>query len=462
MGKLFGTDGIRGVANQYPMTPEMGLKIGRAVVGYFRTQNETDAPVRIIIGKDTRVSGDMLEAALVAGICAAGGDPVLAGIIPTPGVAYLVGVSGAKAGIVISASHNPYADNGIKLFGGDGSKLSDDTEAEIEAAILTDDNFQQSSESYVQPGRLIHQPGRLIHQEDAGEQFRRFLKSTLPPGFSLEGMKIVVDGSNGATFEMAPTLFAELGADVIPIFVSPDGVNINYECGSQHPEVLIETVRQHGARVGLAFDGDGDRLIAVDELGNVVTGDQILAICAKVLKDSGRLANNTVVSTVMSNLGFRLALKEMDIRLVTADVGDRYVLAGMQAHGAIIGGEDSGHMIFLAHHTTGDGLLTALKLLEAMQIEAKPLSQMTGIMQVFPQNLMNVEVREKPPIENVAEIGAAIRKVEDQLGEQGRVLVRYSGTQPLCRVMVEGPTREETDECCRFIVGAVQDSIGMR
>jgi phosphoglucosamine mutase len=446
MGKLFGTDGIRGRANRYPMTPELALKVGQAVAKHFCVGINTAS---IVIGKDTRLSCDMIESALIAGICAAGGDVISGGVLPTPAIAYLTAHSDAAAGIVISASHNPYYDNGIKIFDQDGYKLSDDVENQLE------DLINKGLAAADEP-----EPGCILPELEAGSKYVQFLTNLMPSGFNLSGMKIAIDCSNGATCQVAPELFSQLGAQLISLAVAPDGRNINDNCGSQHPENLIKAVLSEKADVGLAFDGDGDRLIAVDESGNVATGDQILAICANVMKKGGLLKNNTVVSTVMSNLGFRIALKKLGMDLVLADVGDRYVLAQMQQSGAVIGGEDSGHMIFLDHHTSGDGILTALKLIEAMQKEAKPLSELARIMEVFPQKLVNVEVKSKPEIETVPEIVAAIAAAEDELGQQGRVLVRYSGTQALCRVMVEAPTDAETTRHCSRIADIVKKSIG--
>lgn len=450
MGKLFGTDGIRARANSYPMTPETAVKIGRAVANHFPSAKTGCA--KIVIGKDTRISGDMLESALVAGICATGGTAAVAGVLPTPAVAFMTANTDATAGIVISASHNPYYDNGIKIFDQNGFKLTDAVESEIERTCL-DHDFPGADGVYRQPGNILHLNG-------AGIKYIRFLAETLPDNYNIKGMKIVLDSSNGATYQVAPALFGSLGADVTPLFVHPDGLNINAECGSQHPQQLIQTVLDEHADIGLAFDGDGDRLIAVDEKGVVVTGDQIMAVCAYVMKKTGRLKNNQVISTVMSNMGLKIALKQMDIDLKTTQVGDRYVLAEMIATGAVIGGEDSGHMIFLDHNTTGDGMLTALKLLEAMQLEGQPLSKLARIMKVFPQELINVEVKSKPEIETVPEIMAAVKEVEKNLGEKGRVLVRYSGTQPLCRIMVEGPTVDKTKRHCRYIADIVEISIG--
>jgi phosphoglucosamine mutase len=450
MKKLFGTDGIRGMANEHPITAEMALRVGRAVAGYFA---ETGRDSKIIIGKDTRLSGDMLESGIVAGVCAAGGNAYLTGVLPTPGVAVLTAALKAAAGIVISASHNPYYDNGIKLFKGDGYKLSDETEIEIEKMIL-----DQSPPSGTNSLRKI---GTAHHYRSARADYITFLKNTLPDGKPFQGLKIALDCSNGATYRIAPELFAELGAEVESLAVQPDGININDECGSEHPEALIRAVVKSKAAIGLAFDGDGDRLIAVDETGQVLSGDHILAICARDLKQKGRLKNNFVVSTVMSNMGLGAALKQMQIHHETASVGDRYVMEKMIACGAVLGGEDSGHMIFGDYHTTGDGVLTALKLIEAMQAENKPLSEMSNIMTPYPQVLINVEVDAKPAIETVPQIFEAIRSVESDLGEQGRVLVRYSGTQPLCRVMVEGPDESKTRSYCEQISDIIKNIIGI-
>ncbi|QTA92519.1 phosphoglucosamine mutase [Desulfonema magnum] len=449
MGKLFGTDGIRGVANEYPMTAEMALNVGRAVASLFRKQGSKS---KIVIGKDTRVSGYMLEYAMASGICSTGGDAYLAGTLPTPGIAFMTSSAGADAGVVISASHNPFYDNGIKIFKNDGYKLSDEKEAEIEQ-LLSDDNLASLCCS-------AQETGKVYKIEDARKRYITFLKQAVPGESPFSGMKIILDCSNGATYRVGPEIFTQLGANVEALFVSPDGKNINENCGSQHTETLQKKVTEQGADIGLAFDGDGDRLIAIDDKGNIVTGDQILAICAKSMKTKGLLKNNLVVCTVMSNIGFKLALKEMGINHIMADVGDRYVLQEMRGSGAVIGGEDSGHMIFSDHHTTGDGILTALKLIQAMKEESKPLSELGKIMTTFPQILMNVEVKNKPEIETVPDIVNEIKSVENHLGEKGRVLVRYSGTQPLCRVMVEGPTHEETERYCRQIVDVVQEKLG--
>jgi phosphoglucosamine mutase len=450
MGRLFGTDGIRGAANEYPLTAEVVEEIGRAVASVFKGANNR---AKIIIAKDTRLSGDMIEDALAAGICSAGGEVYLAGILPTPAVAYLTASTDASAGIVISASHNPFFDNGIKIFDADGFKLADSKEDEIENLLLGENTANSADE-------IMGATGNIESLKDASERYLAFLKNTLSDTTRFNTMKIVLDCSNGATYSVAPKLFHDLGAQVEAICVNPDGQNINADCGSEHPQKLIKTVIANEADIGLAFDGDGDRLVAIDEKGRVITGDRILAICARTLKRKGLLKNNLAVSTVMSNLGLRLALKDMGIQHLMTQVGDRYVLEQMRAKGAIIGGEDSGHMIFLDQHTTGDGILTAIRLIQTMCDENKPLSQLSRIMTVLPQVLLNIDVQKKPEIEGVAEIRAAIRSVEDRLGEKGRVLVRYSGTQPLCRVMVEGPDKDETQRYCRQIADVVKVALG--
>lgn len=437
MGKLFGTDGIRGVANEYPMTAEMAVKIGRAVVRLFKRPGHVP---RIIIGKDTRISGDMLEGALAAGICSMEGNVIVTGILPTPGIAFLTGSMRADAGIVISASHNPLEDNGIKIFDSEGFKLPEEKEAAIEELL-----FSESISSLHPAPREL---GRATRLNDAGGRYIVFLKHSFPKNISIDGIRVALDCAHGATYKVAPDTFRELGADVTTLFNEPDGRNINVDCGSQHPQTLAKKVVERKAAVGFAFDGDGDRLIAVDEKGNILTGDQVLTICAASLKKEGRLVNNLVVRTVMSNMGMSLALRGIGIGSVMTEVGDRAVIKAMQAEGAVIGGEDSGHIIFLDHHTTGDGIITALQILAVMKKEGKPLSELAKIMKIFPQALINVEVRKRNNIETMPEIVRVVKDVEEKLGGEGRVLVRYSGTQNVCRVMVEGPTTELTEECC--------------
>ena len=449
MGELFGTDGVRGVANEYPMTAEMALNIGRATAFLFKRKGHIP---RIIIGKDTRISGYMLENALVSGICSMGVNALLVGPLPTPGIAFATNSMRADAGIVISASHNPFQDNGIKIFSNEGFKLPDEKEIEIEKLIFSN-NMHTLHPS---PSEL----GKAYRIDDARGRYIVFLKNTFPKEHTLEGTKVVLDCAHGATYRVAPDTFFELGADVISLFDQPNGENINAHCGSQHPETLAEEVIKGKADVGFAFDGDGDRVIAVDEKGSVLTGDQIMAICAKEMKKEGKLNKNLVVCTVMSNIGFGIALKQVGIEQVVTKVGDRYVLEEMQAKGAVIGGEESGHVIFLEHHTTGDGIITALQVLAAMKKAQKPLSELAQVMRVFPQKLINVDVKTKPELSTIPEIGAAVRDVEEQLGDKGRVLVRYSGTQNMCRVMVEGPTNEETQKYCGQIADVIGEKLG--
>jgi phosphoglucosamine mutase len=450
MTRLFGTDGVRGVANLEPMTAEMALDIGRAVA--YVCKRHKDHRHSVVIGKDTRVSGYMLESALEAGICSMGVDVQLVGPMPTPGIAYITHSMRADAGLVISASHNPYQDNGIKIFSRSGFKLPDAEEDEIEE-LITSGHIRD-----IRP--TADEIGKARHIEDAIGRYVVFCKNTFPEECSLEGMKIVLDCANGATYKAAPMIFSELGADVTAIHCEPDGVNINDRCGSQHTEDLRAKVVETGADVGLAFDGDGDRLIAIDEKGDEITGDHIMVICAKRYKEQGRLRNNLVISTVMSNFGFRLALQELGIDYCASKVGDRYVLEMMQQKDAVLGGEASGHTIFLDRHTTGDGIVTALQVLAAMSDGGKPLSEMAKLMSLFPQEIINVDVTRKPPLEQLPEVGAAVKAAEAELGEKGRVLVRYSGTQSMCRVMVEGPTQEITRRLARQIADAVRTSIG--
>jgi len=395
----------------------------------------------------------MLESAMVAGVCSAGGDAYLTGVLPTPGVAFAAAALKADAGVVISASHNPFYDNGIKLFKGDGYKLSDKKEAEIEKLIL--------DESRVDRSQSVREIGTVVMQNDASENYIAFLKRTLPANLSLNGLKIVLDCANGATCRTAPKLFSDLGAEIEALGVDPDGRNINHNCGSEHLDGLIQMVLTSGADIGLALDGDGDRLIAVDETGQILSGDHILLICADRMKRQGRLKNQCVVSTVMSNMGLGVAFRKMGIRHEKSNVGDRYVMEKMNACGAVIGGEDSGHMIFADHHTTGDGSLTGLKLIEAMQTENKPLSELSRMMSSYPQVLINVDVHSKPDIESVPEIVEAIKAVESELGDRGRVLVRYSGTQPICRIMVEGPSEGDTRRYCQQISDIISKKIGI-
>lgn len=433
------------------MTPEIAIQAGRAIVFYLREQLTVDRP-KIVIGRDTRISGPMLASAVMAGICSMGGDVIDVGIIPTPGVAYLTRSEGAHAGIVISASHNPYEDNGIKFFKGSGYKFSDAEESDLEDLILNHD-LQQSAES-------IQRIGRIQTLAEKAKLYTRFLQKTFPLSSDCKMVKLVLDCSNGATSNIAPTLFKSLGFSTKALFIQPNGENINDGCGSQHPEKMAAAVVQDQADLGLAFDGDGDRLIAVDEKGNILTGDQIIAICALFLNKHGQLRNNTVVSTIMSNIGLGVTLQREGIQHVMSDVGDRYVMKEMLASGSVIGGEDSGHIIFLDHHTTGDGMLAALQLIQVMLDAGKPLSELAKAMTVFPQMLLNVEVTSKPKINTIPEIQAIIQSTEKELNGEGRVLVRYSGTQPMCRVMVEASTYDLAETFCKQISEVIQLKIG--
>jgi phosphoglucosamine mutase len=449
MGKLFGTDGIRGEANRYPMNAEIAFGVGQAMAHLFKKKGHRAV---IIIGKDTRISGYMLESSLEAGITSMGGQAYLVGVLPTPGIAYATQSMRADAGVVISASHNPYQDNGLKIFGGNGYKLSDEQEAVIEDLILNKKLTDKLPEA--------KNMGRAARLEGVNGRYIVFLKNSFPHNLSMEGMKIALDTANGATYRVAPDAFVELGADVEVIHKTPDGFNINDHCGSQHTERLRSKVVECGAALGLAFDGDGDRLIAIDEKGHEITGDQILIICAKILKKDGKLKNDLLVSTVMSNLGLTVACKRYGFRHHASKVGDRYVLEDMQRLGAVIGGEEAGHMIFLDHHTTGDGIIAAMQLVAAMIREGKPLSELARQMDIFPQKLINVDVSRKPDIAAIPLLVEAIKQVESELRDEGRVLVRYSGTQNMCRVMVEGPTHEATEKYCRQIAEVVKQTIG--
>jgi len=455
MKKLFGTDGIRGVANRYPMTPEMAMNTGVAIARYVKEYEYSC----IIIGRDTRISGEMLEAALAAGITSQGVDVMTVGVIPTPAVAFLSSdIEGAGAGIVISASHNPWQDNGIKLFKRGGWKLSDEEEHHIESMIFS---ILSAHGNNRDNGQTTGETGRIYPVHDAHRRYCDFLYK----GFSatagqgrMAPLKLVVDCSNGASSSVAPMLFCDSTLfDASFIFNEPDGKNINERCGSQHTETLVSKVVESGSDLGLAFDGDADRLIAIDETGAVITGDRILAICAAHAKEKGTLDNNCVVSTVMSNIGLGRTLASLGIDHLITGVGDREVLQKMVESGAVIGGEDSGHMIFSRYHTTGDGMLTSLRLIEVMMDRGKPLSELASIMKVYPQILMNVEVdASRPDFMAVRSIADEIRAVEAELGDDGRVLVRYSGTQPLLRVMVEGPQQDKTRECCERICDKIR------
>lgn len=445
MSKLFGTDGIRGVANHYPMTPQFALQLGISATNRLSAEGK----VKIVVGKDTRVSSDMLEAALMAGITSAGGDVLKVGVLPTPAIAYLTKSLSAQAGIVISASHNPYDNNGIKFFGPNGLKLKDEIENEIEE-FLTKEFIYPTGDSI----------GNVIDVRDANVQYSNFIKGTISNSLDLKGKIVVIDCANGATSYIAEALFQELGAEVIPLNYQPDGTNINLNCGALHPEKTAEVVKAQNAMVGFCFDGDGDRVIVVDEEGKIVDGDFIMAIAAKYLKENDRLNNNLVVTTVMSNIGFYIALKSLNIDVLTTKVGDRYVVEEMLEKGAILGGEQSGHIIFLNHFPTGDGIITALQLLIVMQKTSTPLSQLSQIMKKYPQVLINIKVKDtKIDLNTIPEIQSAIKSGEKALKEEGRILVRYSGTEPLARVMVEGPTEDVINKIAKNIASIIEEKL---
>jgi phosphoglucosamine mutase len=448
--KLFGTDGIRGVANIYPMTTELAMQVGRGVA--FVSKKEPRRH-RILIGKDTRLSGYMLENSIAAGICSMGVDVMLVGPLPTPGIAFLTRSMRADAGIVISASHNAFQDNGIKVFGKDGFKLPDQTELEIEELIFGDtmDALRPTAEEV----------GKAFRISDAQGRYIVFLKNTFPQDMTLDGFKVAIDCAHGATYRVAPAVFEELGAEVILTGVSPNGQNINGNCGALYPEAIASLTRQSEADVGIAFDGDGDRIILIDEKGTVVDGDSICTICAQHLKARNALNHNTIVGTLMSNMGMEMALREMGIKLIRAKVGDRYVVEEMLKHGLNLGGEQSGHIIFLDFNTTGDGILSALQVLALMRRTGKRLSELAAIMKPYPQTLVNVKVREKPALSTIPAIKNAIEEAEKELKNAGRILVRYSGTENLARVMVEAEDPNKANTLARQVAEVINRHLGV-
>jgi phosphoglucosamine mutase len=446
---LFGTDGVRGTANIEPMTSETALRLGRALAHVSKRSNRRH---KILIGKDTRLSGYMLETAMASGICSMGVDVLLVGPLPTPGIAFLTRTLRADAGVVISASHNPFQDNGIKFFGQSGFKLPDELEAEIEHLVQSD------SIDALRP--TATEIGKAYRIDDAVGRYNVFVKNTFPRHLTLDGMRIVIDCGHGAGYKVAPEVLEELGAQVIALGVDPDGQNINQGCGALHPENLQEAVRRHGAHVGVALDGDADRAIFVDEQGEVVDGDAVLAIVAREMQARGELRQRTLVATVMSNLGLHLAMKESGIRIVTTPVGDRHVVEEMVRSGYNLGGEQSGHIVFLDHNTTGDGLITGLAVLALLVEKGRPLSEVRQVMRRLPQVLVNVRVRERRDVATVPALLAAITRAETTLGERGRVLVRYSGTEPLLRIMVEGERDAEIAELAEAIASAARGALG--
>lgn len=447
--KIFGTDGVRGRANHFPMTVEMALALGRAAGELFRVRNGKH---RVVVGKDTRLSCYMFENALIAGLCSMGVDTLMVGPLPTPGVAFITRAYRADAGIVISASHNPYSDNGIKFFSSEGFKLSEEWERKIEELV--------EKNSYIDSLPPDNEIGKNYKIIDADGRYIEFAKSTFPRTLSLHGMKVAVDSANGAGYRVAPMIFRELDAEVIEIGNRPNGLNINKDCGSLHTSSLAQTLLENRADVGVALDGDGDRVILIDEKGEVVDGDTILAICAKDLHEKKKLRNNVVVSTVMCNLGLVVAMKSLGIEVVQSKVGDRFVIKDMLELDCNLGGEQSGHIIFSDYNTTGDGLVAALQVLSIMVEKRASLSELASFMKKFPQKLLNVPVKVKEPIETLSLTCSTVEEVEKLLGERGRVLVRYSGTEPICRVLVEGEKVEEVERYAATIAAAVEREIG--
>jgi phosphoglucosamine mutase len=444
--RLFGTDGVRGVANTEPMSSETALRLGRAVAHVFKHSPRRH---KILIGKDTRVSGYMLETAMASGICSMGVDVLLVGPMPTPGIAFLTRSLRADAGVVISASHNPFQDNGIKFFASDGFKLPDEVEAQIEDLVFAD------SIDHLRP--TAGEIGKAFRIDDALGRYNVFAKNCFPRHLTLDGMKIVVDAANGAGYRVAPEVLEELGAEVTSLACEPDGENINRDCGALHPEHLQAKVRAVGAAVGIALDGDADRCLLVDEQGGLVDGDQVLAVAARELKRAGTLRHDTVVATVMSNLGLEVALREMGIALRRTPVGDRYVVEEMVRGGFNLGGEQSGHVLFLDHNTTGDGLITALAILAIVAETGRPLSELAQVMTRYPQVLVNVPIAQRRDVSGERRVVSAIADVERTLGERGRVLVRASGTEPLIRVMVEGEREADVKRHAESIAAAIRE-----
>jgi len=444
---LFGTDGMRGVANLEPMTCATVMRLGMAIAARLR---QPGRHTRIAIGKDTRLSGYMFESALASGIVAMGADVWITGPLPTPGIAFITASLRCDAGVVISASHNPFEDNGIKVFARDGYKLADELEAEIEALMNSSDlDGLRAAPADVGYSRKI---------EDARGRYIVYCKSTFPSELTLDGLRVVVDGAHGAGYRVGPSVFEELGAQVIAIHTKPDGKNINARAGALYPQAMCETVKLHDAHIGIALDGDADRVVLCDEHGSVVDGDALMALCATRMMKENRLAKSTLVATVMSNLGLERALREVGAQVVRTQVGDRYVVEEMRRNGYNLGGEQSGHIVFLDHATTGDGIVAALRVLAIMVREGRPLSELVKVMTRTPQVLVNTAVDKKVPLENLPDVQRMIADVERKLGADGRVLVRYSGTESKARVMIEGLDEARIKGWADEIAGALAKS----
>ncbi|MFH1148656.1 MAG: phosphoglucosamine mutase [Pseudomonadota bacterium] len=448
MRRLFGTDGVRGVANVYPMTTEMAVQLGRGVAYVFKDKKRRH---RIVIGKDTRLSGYMIENAIAAGICSMGVDVLLVGPLPTPGIAFLTKNMRADAGVVISASHNPFQDNGIKFFAGNGFKLPDDTEQKIEDLIFSKeiDHLRPTADDV----------GKAFRIDDAKGRYIVFLKNTFSPAYTLDGLRIVLDCAHGATYKVAPAVFGELGAELTMIGVDPDGMNINRMCGALHPEQVQKLVLEKGADLGIALDGDGDRVIFVDEKGQIIDGDHIMAICASVMARERKLRKRTLVTTIMSNMGLEVAMRNMGVRLIRTQVGDRYVVEEMVRGGYNFGGEQSGHLVFLNHITTGDGILAALQLLEIIIKSGRRLSELAQVMESYPQKLINVRVSARKDLAGVEKYQIMLAKSEEALGDRGRILVRFSGTEPVIRVMVEGEKEDQITSIAQDLAACLEKEL---
>ena len=449
MGKLFGTDGVRGVANKEPMTADIALRLGKAIAYLSLSHGGRH---KIVVGKDTRLSGYMLENALVAGICSMGVDALLIGPLPTPGIAFITQSMRADAGVVISASHNRYQDNGIKFFQRDGYKLPDAMEEEMEDLIASD----RLEERLPTADRV----GKAFRIADANGRYIVFVKETFPKDLSLEGFRIILDCAHGAGYKVAPTVLAELGAEVKAMGVEPDGKNINDHCGSQHAEFMAAQVKEYRADVGIALDGDGDRVIFSDEEGHIVDGDAIMAFCGREMIRQGRLPQKTLVATVMSNIGLEISMKEMGGEIIRTAVGDRYVVEEMRRTGAMLGGEQSGHIVFREYTTTGDGIITALQVLAIMKQSGLRLSQLANQIKLMPQILLNVPVKRKEPLEKIDQLKEQMDNIGQELGERGRLLVRYSGTEPLLRIMLEGPDDDGIRRYAEDLAETIRKAIG--
>jgi phosphoglucosamine mutase len=446
--KLFGTDGIRGEVNKYPMSPEIVLRIGMAAALVLKQKSDHGRNM-ILIGKDTRLSGYMIESALTSGICSMGMNVTLVGPLPTPGIAFLTRTLRLDAGIVISASHNPFMDNGIKIFSSDGFKLSDDLEKEIEDLVKDEKSFLRRPS-----GKKI---GKAFRLDDATGRYIEYIKSTIPKGFDLEGMKVVVDTANGAAYKVTPWLLKELGAEVITINDKPDGININNNCGSLHLNNLVEAVKTYNAHVGIAHDGDADRAIFIDEKGRVVDGDMVLCVWAEELKKQNKLVGNGIVATVMTNLGVERYLSSKGIKLIRTAVGDRYVVEEMRKGGYNLGGEQSGHIIFFDYNTTGDGPITALQILYLMRKKNMFLSELTKYIELYPQILLNIEVKSKKILDEIPGFKKIIDDYTKKLANSGRLIIRPSGTEPKIRIMVESASEDRARDIANDIAELIKN-----